>query len=77
MTRDPPEAQSHTGGEEVVKVSNIPEGPWLEKRQGRGKEGKGRLGIGLGKRPIESGIPSNVSDTTPGHSSVPGTQLRS
>jgi len=30
--------------EEVKKASNIPEGPQLEKRQGRGEEGNGRPG---------------------------------
>jgi len=46
MTGDPLEAYSYTGGEGVGKVPNIPEELWLEKRRGRGEEGKGRLGIG-------------------------------
>jgi len=35
----------HGKRERVRKVLNIPEGRWLKKRRGRGKEGKGRLGV--------------------------------
>jgi len=36
VIRDPLEAY-YTGGEEVGKVPNIPEGLWLDKRWGRGE----------------------------------------
>jgi len=41
MIGDPLEAYSYTGGEEVGKIPNIPEGFWLEKRWGRGEKGEG------------------------------------
>jgi len=44
-------------------------GPW--------KEGHGPIGRQLGKRPIESGMPSGGSDTIPRHVPAQGTQLRS
>jgi len=50
------------------KGPKYPEGFWLEKRWGRGEEGKGRLFRNwLGKRPIKSGKFSNGCDTIPGH----------
>jgi len=67
-TGDPPEAQSHTRGEGVGKVLNIPEGPWPEKRWGRGEEGQGQT---------ESGMFSGGSDTIPGLAPAQGTQPRS
>jgi len=45
----------------------------LEKRLGREKEGKARLGV---KGPLESGKFSDGSDTIPGNVPVQGTQLR-
>jgi len=57
-------------------TKTVPEGLWLEKRWGRGEEGKGWLNR-LGKEPIESGMILDGSDTISGHVPAQGTQLRS
>jgi len=64
-------------GEEVGKIPNIPEGFWMEKRWGRGENGKGPTESPVRKWPIESDMILDASDTIPGHVPVQRTQLRS
>jgi len=77
MTGDPLEAQSHTGGEGVEKIPNIPERTLAGETPGPKREGQGPTGSPPGKGPIESDMILDGGDTIPGHAPMQRIQPRS